>query len=401
MRIRSANCSSWRRPLTPGASTAISSPPQRATTSEGRSPSVRRRTTSISTSSPTACPKRSFTDLKRSRSTTNSPAGTAPRTTRECSAVIASSNARRFAAPVSWSRRAFTCSAASSAAVEARLRWAISSAVRSENTVITTRKGLVPSAIRRTERIGTTSTALEEVDPQAEGPELEQEPGLALEHDQEPADAVHEDRHRHPCGRCSDHVRAVPGQQRQPDDAGDQPLERRDPTLGGLAAPDRLGLDDLGGDAGGDADERAADQRGENDDRRRCRVPAARPELDDDALRCGCCDDERDRHRQRRLERCAFDDHPERRRDDRDERDADRNAGAARRVGDAWGWTASNVLAPSPPCRSWTRHPPLIKREQRPRRYPPFRGGWLARTSSTGGFGGSSRRRRRRSGVRA
>ena len=74
--------------------------------------------------------------------------------------------------------------------------------------------------------------------------------------------------------------------------------------------------------------------------------------------------------------------HPERRRDGRDERDPDRDAGAAGRVGDAWSRTASSALAPSPPCRSWTCHPQLIKRERRPRRYPPFRGGWLARTPS-------------------
>ena len=74
--MRSAELLELASALTPGASTVISSPPQRATTSEGRSPSVSRRTTSISTSSPTPWPKRSFTDLNRSRSTTNSPAGT-------------------------------------------------------------------------------------------------------------------------------------------------------------------------------------------------------------------------------------------------------------------------------------------------------------------------------------
>src|SRR4051812_29081985 len=68
--MRSPNCSSCRRPRTPGASTVISSPPQRATMSEGRSPSLSRRTTSISTSSPTPWPNRSLIDLNRSRSTT-------------------------------------------------------------------------------------------------------------------------------------------------------------------------------------------------------------------------------------------------------------------------------------------------------------------------------------------
>ena len=42
MRIRSANCSSAAGRRDPGASTVISSPPQRATTSDGRRPSVRR-----------------------------------------------------------------------------------------------------------------------------------------------------------------------------------------------------------------------------------------------------------------------------------------------------------------------------------------------------------------------
>ncbi len=65
---------------------------------------------------------------------------------------------------------------------------------------------------------------------------------------------------------------------------------------------------------------------------------------------------------------------PEHRRHGRDDRDPDRDARTARRVGNAWSRTASNALAPSPPCRSWTCHPQLIKRERRPGRYPPFRG---------------------------
>ena len=166
-----------------------------------------------------------------------------------------------------------------------------------------------------------------------------------------------------------------PGRSASPTMPAASPCSDATPPSAGLAAPDRLGLDDLGGDAGGDADERAADQRGEDDDRRRSRVPAARPELDDDALRRGCRDDERNRHRQRtsralrprRTTQSAV-------ASDRDERDPDRNAGTARRVGNAWSWTASSVLAPSPPCRSWTRHPQLIKREQRPRAISPDSG---------------------------
>ena len=190
--------------------------------------------------------------------------------------------------------------------------------------------------------------------------------------------ALTSDRDRHRRGRGGLIVSAlVPGEERQPDDPGGEALQRRDPALGGLAAPDRLGSDDLGRGACGNADERPADQRGEDDDRRRCRVPAARAELDDDALRRG--------GRERRAQTAIGNDvssaapataQPERRRHGCDERDPDRDAGAARGVGDAWSRTASSVLAPSPPCRSWTRHLQLIKRERRPRRYPPIRGSW-------------------------
>ena len=51
----------------------------------------------------------------------------------------------------------------------------MSSAVRSENTVITTRKGLVPFGHQEDGEQRDDEHGLEEVDPQAEGPELEQE----------------------------------------------------------------------------------------------------------------------------------------------------------------------------------------------------------------------------------
>ena len=81
---------------------------------------------------------------------------------------------------------------------------------------------------------------------------------------------------------------------------------------------------------GGDADERPADQRSENDDRRGCGVPAARPELDDHALGRGSREDERDRHRPGTSRAPAPPTETQSDRgNDRDERDPDRDAGTA------------------------------------------------------------------------
>ena len=189
-------------------------------------------------------------------------------------------------------------------------------------------------------------------------PELEQERRVALEHDQEPADAVDE-RSPPPSPRPPPRIMSALSRasSAEPDDAGGEALQRRDPTLGGLAAPDGLGSDDLRRDAGGDAEERAADQRGENDDGRRGRVPAARPELDDDALGRGRRDDERDRDRQRRLERRALGADTQSAVAaaatsgipiaTRVPRDGSATPGAGRQ---------SSAWAPSPACRSWARH---------------------------------------------
>ena len=165
--------------------------------------------------------------------------------------------------------------------------------------MITTRNGLVPSAIRSTERIGTTSTPSRRSTRRPSGQSSSRSAGWRSSMIRNRPTPLTRIATAMPAAAARIMSALVSGQERQPDDAGGQALQRRDPALGGLAAPDRLGLDDLGGGAGGNADERAADQRGEDDDRRRCRVPAARPELDDDALRRGRCGDERNRHRQR------------------------------------------------------------------------------------------------------
>ena len=59
---------------------------------------------------------------------------------------------------MSWSRRAFACSAASAAEVDSRLRCAIRSTARSDAIVAATSAALAMSAISRTERSGTTRT---------------------------------------------------------------------------------------------------------------------------------------------------------------------------------------------------------------------------------------------------
>ena len=161
----------------------------------------------------------------------------------------------------------------------------------------------MPSAIRSTERIGTTSTASRRSTRRPSGQSSSRSAGWRSSMIRNRPTPLTRIATAIPAAAARIMSVLSPGNRASADDAGDETLERRDPTLGGLAAPDRLGLDDLGGDAGGNADERAADQRRENDDRRRCRVPAARPELDDDALRGGRREDERNRHRQRRLER--------------------------------------------------------------------------------------------------
>ena len=66
--------------------------------------------------------------------------------------------------------------------------------------------------------------------------------------------------------------------------------------------------------------------------------------------------------------------HPEHRRHGRDERNPDRDARTAGRVGNAWSRTASNALAPSPPCRSWTRHLSSSNASDVPSEYPPIEG---------------------------
>ena len=246
----------------------------------------------------------------------------------------------------------------------------------------TTRNGLVGSAIRSTESNGTTSTPSRRSTPSPRGQSSSRSARVALEHDQEPAERVDDDRDRHGGGRCPDRDRrSFPAAAASADDAGGEPLERGDATLGGLAAPDGLGSDDLRRRARGDADERPADQRGEDDDGRRCRVPAARAELDDDALGRGRRDDERNRHRHRRLERCAGDGHPERpsrppRRAESRSRRAYRGTGRQRLEPDG---VERPGPVPAVPQLDLSRLSSSNVSDVRGR-YPPIRGSCLSRT---------------------
>ena len=109
---RRASSSRWDRIWTSSgrpassSSTANSSPPRRATESPSRTQPSRRSATVFSSSSPAAWPKRSFTDLKPSRSRNSTAICRSCRRDRATACSTRSRKSVRFGSPVSESCRA-------------------------------------------------------------------------------------------------------------------------------------------------------------------------------------------------------------------------------------------------------------------------------------------------------
>ena len=97
---RSQNATTEDSPR-PSQTIMNSSPPRRATVSVGRTTTSIRRATSMSTSSPVACPWRSFTDLKWSRSTKSAATGSPVRELRPRAWLRRSRRSTRLGSPVS------------------------------------------------------------------------------------------------------------------------------------------------------------------------------------------------------------------------------------------------------------------------------------------------------------
>ena len=182
---------------------------------------------------------------------------------------------------------------------------------------------------------------------------------MPLEDDQEAADGVHGDggQHRDSGGRGGG--RGCPratAEECQGDDSGCEALQSGNAPLRRLSAPHRLRANQLRRHAGGNTEERAAEQRGEHDDGSRSGVPAPRAELDDHLLRCRCDCEHRDGDRKRRSERGPRPSRPECRPDDGDEWDPDRDQCPAGWIGHGRGRAQSCAGAPGPDSSRWVCH---------------------------------------------
>ncbi len=173
--------------------------------------------------------------------------------------------------------------------------------------------------------------AVDDEAPQPQPPERERPP---LAHDEQAADAVHGDGGGH-C-RERDCRRLAPARPaREPDDPCRQPLNRGQASLGEPASPHGLRPGRLRRHPRGEPDERAAEQCGEDDRRRRGGVPAARPQLDDDALCHRRGGEQRSHDRQRSVDLPAGKHDPGCGQDRGEQREPERDPRPAGRVGNS------------------------------------------------------------------
>ena len=402
MRIRSPNCSSWRRPLTPGREhrDLLAAP---ARDDVGGSQPLGQPAHDLDQHLVADCVAEAVVDRleavevddeqPRRHGSANDPCVLGGHRLLEGAPVRA---------PVSWSRRAFACSAASSAAVEARLRWAISSVARSEPSSSRRGRGSCPRPIRRTERSGTTSTALEEVDAQAAAARARAGARVrrsSMIRNRPALFTSDRDRHRPrpplaivsvpsprgaPTRRCR---RRAPGATATPPSAA----WRRQTDSGRMICVEMPAATPRSGPPISAARtmtgvEAVYQLRGPSWTTTRSAAAAATTSATRSASDVSSA--------------APSMSHPERRRDDRDERDPDRDAGAAGRVGDARGGRSRVPGRPSPACRSWTRHLRSSNVSNVHADIP--RSGEAGSESPVyRRLGGSSRRRRPRSGARA
>ena len=249
---------------------------------------------------------------------------------------------------MSWSRRAFACSAASAAAVRSRLRCAIISAARSEPIVTTTRAALEPAPSRSTARRGTISTLSRQ---STRNPRIHCSRSAAVRRSSmirtrptlliataaaiaSPATAAAPPPVVH--GSVADDARCEALNAARPPSA-----ERRRQT----ASVRRLWVEE----PGGDAEKRPSEEPCEHDGRSRGGVPASRAELDDDPLGDRGQRDEGSRDRDRDLERTNRRATTTRPSEHRHERESERDTRAARRIGHARRW-AQPGAGPSRPA---------------------------------------------------
>ena len=153
----------------------------------------------------------------------------------------------------------------------------------------------------------------------------------ALEDGQRPTDRVDRNCGGHRAGGHQDRLTAT-APRRKTDEPCGNALQRSDAALGSSAPPCLFAVSDLGRETGRCAEYRPTEQADDDDDGRRRRVPAARAELDENALRQSARHEQAQEWDEREPDVDAFTRYPSRKQHEREQREPQRHVGASRLV---------------------------------------------------------------------